>query len=162
MKKFLIKNVLHLFLLTSLVAAPNAYAQSRAALTGASGKALQTADERRERVNFQAFNRTELFFGRNKPDGTEVTEEEFSDFLSETITPEFPDGLTVLDGIGQFRGADGKIIREKAKVLILLYPQNTQRANSRKIERIREAYKARFAQESVLRVDEHLPSCAAF
>src|SRR6185369_12397770 len=58
------------------------------------------------------FIRTELFFGRNKPDGTEVSQEDFADFLNVTITPEFPDGLTVLDGIGQFRDETGTIIKE--------------------------------------------------
>ena len=108
------------------------------------------------------FIRTELFFGRNKPDGTEVSQEDFADFLNVTITPEFPDGLTVLDGIGQFRDAAGTIIKEKAKVLILLYPNSTQRQSSRKIERIRAAYKDRFQQQSVLRVDDLLPVKVSF
>ena len=108
------------------------------------------------------FIRTELFFGRNKPDGTEVSQEEFDDFLSVTITPEFPDGLTVLDAVGQFRDADGNIIREKAKILILLYPSSAKRQSSRKIERIRTAYKDRFNQQSVLRVDDILPARVSF
>lgn len=161
MKKILIKKVLYLFFLTAFVSIPTAYAQQTVE-TNASKKTVETPDERQERVSFLTFNRTELFFGRNKPDGTEVSEEEFAVFLSEVVTPKFPDGLTLLDGIGQFRGADGRIIREKAKVLILLYPRSATRENSRKIERIREAYKTRFAQESVLRVDEHLPSCVSF
>ncbi len=110
----------------------------------------------RKQSNTENFIRTELFFGRNKPDGTEVSEEEFAAFLNDTITPEFPDGLTVLDGIGQFRDANGVVIQEKAKVLILLYPQNLRRQSNRKIERIREAYKERFKQQSVLRVDDAL------
>ena len=90
-------------------------------------------------VETESFIRTELFFGRNRPNGIEVSQEEFADFLNETITPEFPDGLTVLDGIGQFRDSNGNTIQEKAKVLILLYPSNTKRRSSRKIERIRTA-----------------------
>lgn len=113
-------------------------------------------------VETEPFIRTELFFGRNKSDGTEVSLEEFNDFLSVTITPEFPDGLTVLDGIGQFRDEGGNTIQEKAKVLILLYPSNTRRQSSRKIERIRTAYKNRFEQQSVLRVDDVLPARVSF
>jgi len=45
-----------------------------------------------------AFARTELFFGSAKPDGSAVTEEEFSTFLDQVITPRFPDGLTLLTG----------------------------------------------------------------
>ncbi len=113
-------------------------------------------------VETEPFIRTELFFGRNRPDGTEVSQEEFADFLNVTITPEFPDGLTVLDGIGQFRDSNGNTIQEKAKVLILLYPSNTKRQSSRKIERIRTAYKNRFEQQSVLRVDDVLPVRVSF
>jgi Protein of unknown function (DUF3574) len=115
-----------------------------------------------EIVETESFIRTELFFGRNKPDGTEVSQEEFADFLSVTITPEFPDGLTVLDGIGQFRDSNKNIIQEKSKVLILLYPSNTRRQSSRKIERIRTVYKERFQQQSVLRVDDILPVKISF
>ncbi len=113
-------------------------------------------------VETEPFIRTELFFGRNRPNGPEVSQEEFADFLNVTITPEFPDGLTVLDGIGQFRDSNGNTIQEKAKVLILLYPSNTRRQSSRKIERIRTAYKNRFEQQSVLRVDDVLPVRVSF
>ncbi|MDQ3063667.1 MAG: DUF3574 domain-containing protein [Acidobacteriota bacterium] len=113
-------------------------------------------------VETEPFIRTELFFGRNRPNGIEVSQEEFADFLNVTITPEFPDGLTVLDGIGQFRDSNGNTIQEKAKVLILLYPSNTKRQSSRKIERIRTAYKNRFEQQSVLRVDDVLPLRVSF
>jgi hypothetical protein len=67
-----------------------------------------------------------------------------------------------LDGIGQFRDAKGLVIREKSKVLILLYPSNTRRQSSRKIERIHAAYKKRFEQQSVLRVDDELPVKVSF
>lgn len=115
-----------------------------------------------EVVETQTFIRTELFFGRSRTHSAEVSEAEFNDFLNVTITPEFPDGLTVLDGIGQFRDADGNTVQEKAKVLILLYPSITKRQSSRKIERIRTAYKNRFEQQSVLRVDDRLPVRVSF
>ena len=43
----------------------------------------------------QTFWRTELYFGRDKNDGTQVSDEEWSKFLDEIVTPKFPDGLTV-------------------------------------------------------------------
>jgi hypothetical protein len=113
-------------------------------------------------IRIEQFYRTELFFGRNMPDGLEVSEADFTAFLINTITPEFPDGLTVLDGIGQFRTADGKIVQERAKVLVLLYLSKTRRQTDRKIERIRTAYKNQFKQESVLRVDSVLPVKVSF
>lgn len=159
MKKFLIKNAL-LFLFTAFALTP-IYAQSESISIVRAAKTAQPSGQSNQ-IETLAFIRTELFFGRSKPNGAEVSQEEFDAFLSDTITPEFPDGLTVLDAIGQFRDADGKVIREKAKVLILLYPSNTKRQSSRKIERIRTAYKTRFDQQSVLRVDDVLPTRVSF
>lgn len=98
------------------------------------------------------FLRTELYFGMNKPDG-EISEEEFKEFLDKIITPELPDGLTVLSGIGQFKDSQNRIVQEKSKVIILLYPKKIRKQANLKIERIRESYKRKFRQESVLRVD---------
>jgi Protein of unknown function (DUF3574) len=95
--------------------------------------------------------RTELYFGSAKPDGSTVTEEDFGGFLDEEITPRFPDGLTLLVGSGQFKNGGG-IVRERSFLLILLQPRPTP-ASSANIEAIRRAYKTRFAQDSVLRVD---------
>jgi hypothetical protein len=108
------------------------------------------------------FVRTELFFGADKPDGTEVTEEEFLRFLDREITPRFPDGLTVLTGTGQFRSAGGEIDRERSMLVILLYPRASSKDSSRKIEAIRDAYEQEFQQESVLRDDDRFPSCVSF
>jgi hypothetical protein len=57
------------------------------------------------------------------------------------MTPLFPDGLTVIDGKGQFR------------------PSADKDASDR-VGQIRSRCKARFQQQSVLRVDE--PACASF
>jgi len=100
----------------------------------------------------ERFARTELFFGSAKPDGV-VSEAEFQQFLDECVTPRFPDGLTLVTGLGQFRGATGIPVEERAMLLILLYPDETRRESSRLIEEIREAYKQIFQQESVLRAD---------
>jgi hypothetical protein len=108
------------------------------------------------------FIRTELFFGSNKPDGSVVSERDFARFLDQEITPRFPDGLTLLTGLGQFKGSSGVIERERSMLLILLYPRETARASGAKIEAIRTAYKIQFSQESVLRADERLPECVSF
>ena len=106
----------------------------------------------------QRLQRTELFFGRNSPTG-EVSEQDFAGFLDAVVTPLFPDGLTVIDAKGQFRAsADSAVGKEAAKVLTLLY--RFDKTTNDKVEEIRSRYKARFAQQSVLRVDE--PVCASF
>lgn len=101
----------------------------------------------------QKFIRTELYFGTDKPDGTKVAPEEWNKFLAEEVTARFPEGFTILEGYGQFKDAKGAIVREQSKVLILFYPKNTRAAVNQKIEEIRSAYKTRFQQESVLRLD---------
>jgi hypothetical protein len=99
------------------------------------------------------FARTELFFGTAKPDGV-VTDEEFLQFLDQEITTRFPAGLTLVRADGQFQIESGEIIKEKSFLLILLYPAEEFRQNSRRINTIRELYKRAFQQESVLRVDD--------
>lgn len=100
------------------------------------------------------FARTELYFGTARPDGLPpVSEAEFQNFLDCHITPAFPDGLTLLKGLGQFRGANGVTIEEDSFLVILLYPRETRRESSEKIEQIRKDYNEEFRQESVLRSD---------
>jgi hypothetical protein len=98
------------------------------------------------------WNRTELYFGTGRPDGSVVSDEEFMQFVDEQVTPRFPDGLTLLAGYGQFKNSAGVIEKEKSLVLILFYPPQMGDA-SKLIEEIRETYKAMFQQESVLRAD---------
>jgi hypothetical protein len=107
----------------------------------------------------QLWARSELYFGRGKPDGSMVTDAEFRAFLDDIITPRFPSGLTVLSGNGQFRGSSGTIKREGAMFVILLYPAG-EKTSSARIEEIRDSYRKTFAQESVLRVDGE--SCVYF
>src|SRR6185503_6074046 len=101
---------------------------------------------------FTAYQRTELFFGLDKPTGGSVSAEDWEMFVSDIVTPRFPDGFTVDDALGQY--LDGKIlVREKSKQLILIYPRKLRTSSSRKIEEIRSAYIKAFDQKSVLRVD---------
>ncbi len=109
-------------------------------------------------VGAERFARTELFFGLSKSDGSTISEAEFQGFVDGTVTPLFPDGLTLLSGTGQFRGSSGEVIKEGSKLLVLLY--TFSRESSVKVEQVREAYKSAFQQQSVLRVDE--PSCVSF
>jgi len=118
----------------------------RSAETAANSKIKRFVGER--------FVRTELFFGTGRSNGLPpVTEAEFQSFLDTKITPAFPDGLTLLKGLGQFRGSDGVAIEEDSFLVILLYPVEARRESDGKIEQIRTDYKGEFQQESVLRSD---------
>ena len=99
-----------------------------------------------------------LFFGRNR-DGVEVvTDAEWRSFLAEEITPRFPDGLTVVDAAGQWRGPSGTIERERTKMLIVLAAPGEE--GMRYTGEIAEAYKHTFGQSAVLRVVGS--ACASF
>jgi hypothetical protein len=101
--------------------------------------------------------RLELLFGTARPDGETITEEQWVAFLDAEVTPRFPAGLTVLEGTGQWRGRTG-VDRERSNVLVVWYEASGHA--DEKIEAIRAAYKQRFNQESVLRVDS--VSCVSF
>lgn len=95
------------------------------------------------------FVKTELYFGLSSATGKIISEKEWADFLDRYVTPLFSEGLTVLNGVGQYKMRNGKIIKEHSKILILLH-KNTHDVND-KIENIRKVYKRLFNQESVIR-----------
>jgi len=103
--------------------------------------------------------RLELYFGTQKPGGAPVTEAEWAAFLDEEVTPRFPDGLTVLTGNGQWRNSRGVVTKETSSVLVILYEPSGEKEAA--IEDIRAAYKDRFDQESVMRVDAGM-QCVSF
>ena len=79
-------------------------------------------------------------------------------FLAEAVTPRFPDGLTIVDGLGQWRGSDGAIKQERSKLLIILAPPGGDARQM--LDEISQEYKGRFGQEAVLQtLDE---TCTAF
>ena len=159
---FLKKQCLVLTLLVAALMAPAAFAQNQAALGVSAQASVQDNTDRQKRFEASPFIRTELYFGRNKSDGTEVSRKDFNVFLSGFVTERFPDGLTVLKGRGQFLNSRGEVERERSVVLILLYPTSARNEKHIKIEEIREEYKRRFLQQSVLRVDDPLPVWVSF
>lgn len=100
----------------------------------------------------ERFARTELYFGTDKA-GPDVTDAQFRAFVNRVVTPRFPDGLTQYDAFGQFRDSSGQIVKERSKVIILLYPVGDAERSSAEIEEIRDVYEDAFDQESVLRAD---------
>ncbi len=102
----------------------------------------------------QPMNRVELIFGLRRAQGIGgegVTEAEWMDFLDKEVTPRFPDGLTAIDGYGQWTRPDGRLAKIASKVLLIWYAPSAQA--EAKIEAVRKAFKTRFEQLSVMRVD---------
>ena len=60
-----------------------------------------------------------LYFGTASPQG-QVSPADFEAFLDTAVTPRFPAGLTVYSADGQWRGADGKLVKEKSKVVEII------------------------------------------
>ncbi|MDR3509367.1 MAG: DUF3574 domain-containing protein [Caulobacteraceae bacterium] len=100
----------------------------------------------------------ELYFGRSIKTGGEVADDVFIRFLDEVVTPLFPDGLTVSDAQGRWRAPTGRTVRENSKVVMIVLPGHADdRAH---LESVRQAYRQRFHQDSVLLVTR--PACVAF
>ncbi|MBT2323158.1 DUF3574 domain-containing protein [Variovorax paradoxus] len=99
-----------------------------------------------------------LFFGTGKPRGGVVTPEEWAGFLKGTVTPRFPQGLTVSPASGQWRGADGAIVQEASQLLQLIHPDDA--ASESAVLELVAAYKSQFQQEAVLRVKAR--ACVSF
>jgi hypothetical protein len=101
----------------------------------------------------ELMTRTELFFGMSRPNGPDVSEAEFQAFLEEEVTPRFPQGYTVMNAEGKWLDMEtGKTIKELTRLLVLIYPSSDGSAAD--IEAIRNAYKMRFNQQAVLRIDD--------
>jgi hypothetical protein len=109
---------------------------------GASGPAC--------RQGSTAMMRTELLFGSERKALPPVTDAEWQSFVDDEIAMRFPDGFTLLDGQGEWRGSRG-VVREKSHVLILFHPSSQEQDD--KIEALRSIYETRFGQDSVARID---------
>ena len=92
----------------------------------------------------------QFFMGRSNQTGAVVDDAAWATFLGDTVTPRFPDGLTVFDARGQWRDSAGQIKKERTKVLVILAPPGED--GLRLISEISDEYKRRFSQQSVLQV----------
>lgn len=97
---------------------------------------------------------TTLFFGTASKRGA-VTEEQWRGFVDDTLADAFRDGFTVVDGDGFWTGSAGPL-RERSKVVIV----SAEHLDGDAQDRVIEAYKRRFHQESVGRSIAR--SCGSF
>jgi hypothetical protein len=100
----------------------------------------------------------ELYFGRDIRGVGEVSDADWSQFVDAEVTPRFPDGLSVSDVYGQWRSPKGAFEREQTKALFLVLTGTT--AERQRLDLVREAYKQRFHQSSVMLVEQQ--ACVAF
>ena len=109
-------------------------------------------------VGQEPMRTAQLFFGRNIGHKPGVSDAAFRAFVDQELTPRFPEGLTVLDGGGQWKGDENRMIREASKVVVLVLPLKGD--SDGKLNEARQAYVQRFRQDSVMLVTQ--PACVAF
>ncbi len=100
---------------------------------------------------------TELFFGMSRPGGGTVSENDWSEFLQTQVIPRFAQGFSVIESTGFWLDGQSKqTITETSRIISRLLRPGDAEA----IPLMIDAYRKRFDQESVLRVDT--PVCATF
>lgn len=99
-----------------------------------------------------------LLLGMRQGNGRIVSEAAWRRFRDARITPRFPDGLTVLKGNGQWRPPNGGLLREPARIVLILAPDSPETVAA--LVAIRNEFMADFAQVSAGLVLAR--SCALF
>ena len=101
----------------------------------------------------------ELMFGRDIGHGVGVSESEWQHFVARELVSRFPDGLTIIDAIGQWRDRDsGRIVHEPSKHVEIVLPGNKD--DDAHLDAVVTAYKHAFHQHSVGVIVR--PACVAF
>jgi hypothetical protein len=74
--------------------------------------------------------RLEMVFGTSRLQSAPVSGEEWARFLDNEVTPRFPDGFTVLQGPGQWRGNDGRLAKEVSNILVIWHEPTRRTATA--------------------------------
>jgi len=100
---------------------------------------------------------TQLFFGMSRPTGGEVTQQDWDAFMQSEVVPRFAQGFAVIETTGFWQdGQSKRTINEPGRMISRLLRPGDAEA----IPLIIDAYKQKFDQESVLRIDTEV--CAKF
>ena len=90
----------------------------------------------------------ELFFGRAVAGRALVSDAEWQRFAAEVVAPAFPDGFTAWDAEGAWRDpATGVTSYEPSKILLIAAAPAPDLGD--RLQRVIDAYRARFQQKSV-------------
>ena len=97
-----------------------------------------------------------LFFGLRGRSGY-VSDSEWETFLSDVVTPRFPNGLTVLLASGQWRGTGDRLEHEPSRVVEIVHDESPEAGH--RVDQIVTIYKTRYHQESVMVARAHIEVC---
>ncbi|MDB4989480.1 MAG: hypothetical protein JWN04_4658 [Myxococcaceae bacterium] len=97
--------------------------------------------------------KVELYFGRRSA-GRLITDPELQDFIVKSVRPRLPGGYTIMQGTGFWTSPSGEQVDEETTILMVAFPRETPASLvDQSVDPIRTDYCARFAQQSVLRLD---------
>jgi hypothetical protein len=103
---------------------------------------------------FDSATQTTLYFGLKTNDGKGISEQAWTRFLAEVVTPRFPDGLTVLSAYGQ-GGSDpasaGQVLAEMTKMLVIVRPDTPEAAQ--KIEEIKAEFRRLYSPTGIFHTE---------
>jgi hypothetical protein len=95
---------------------------------------------------------TTLYFGLKTADGRGISEQQWSTFLAEVVTPRFPQGLTVVTAYGQGAGPRTDTgLAELTKVLIVVHPDDAAKAEA--IAEIKAQYSREYGGAAVFHTE---------
>jgi uncharacterized protein DUF3574 len=130
-----------------------------AAMHALSGCAVEWTREHRLycRMDEQLKLRDTLYFGLSIPDGGAIDDAQWKRFEDDVIARAFPDGFTVAQAHGAWRGTDGKTVAEPSRVVTIIHADDG--ASDAAIRDIVQRYRSLFRQEAVLR--ERTAACVS-
>jgi hypothetical protein len=98
-----------------------------------------------------------LFFGLGVSGGA-LSEDDWTRFLADVVTPRFPGGLTVLHARGQWRAAgESGVTIEPSRVVEIAHDDTP--AFDRRLDEVIALYKSRHRQRSVMRTRSRVDVC---
>ncbi|MCP9904517.1 DUF3574 domain-containing protein [Cyanobium sp. BA5m-21] len=95
--------------------------------------------------------KSELYFGARIANGSLISPEAWAEFLEQVITPAFPDGLTVVQALGQMRSSNGVIRQQPTWVVVILRPRGS--LEDQRIRSVINNFRSRFKGAELMRVD---------
>lgn len=99
------------------------------------------------------WTRTELYYGAGRFPVDPAREARWESYVNEVVTPRFPEGLTILEGTGQWRVKEGQTPRRsRTRILILIHENTPQK--SQQVDEIRTLWKELTGHQAVLRVSQ--------
>lgn len=98
---------------------------------------------------------TQLYFGQSRPDGSNITKEEWNHFKETNLSGIFKEGSTIFSATGNwYDSARHELISEPTYVVVYIHKKSSR--VSKQIDSLKLLYKQMFQQQSILRTDKKI------